>query len=249
MNTQQLIKLILHRLKETGLSAAQASIRAVGNHYLIRNMQRRGGAPSFEALQALCRVLGLEFYVGPPRTPSAIPHEARASRDTERDAPPPWAGRLREQILQDLTKTLNRPNDLDILDNPLWASLHKLSAAAGEGAGDLGESVAGYIAFTRQWLDRNEFYPPLCTIISVKGDSMEPTLPDGSYILVDRRSPEAKHGRIYVIRTDEGLIVKRLEKRADGGLRLTSDNPAWDPVPWPNRAELVGEVKWMGKLM
>ena len=42
---------------------------------------------------------------------------------------------------------------------------------------------------------------------------------DGSYILVDRRSSESRHGRIYVVRTDEGLIVKRLERDAAGTSR------------------------------
>ena len=49
------------------MKPATASRKAVGNPYLIRNM-RRGGWPSVENLQALCQVLGLEFYIGPPRT-------------------------------------------------------------------------------------------------------------------------------------------------------------------------------------
>ena len=72
-----------------------------------------------------------------------------------------------------------------------------MSAAAGDGTGDLEESVAGYIAFTGQWIECHAPHPPLCAIISVKGDSMEPTLPDSSYILVDRRSSKPRHGRIY----------------------------------------------------
>ena len=39
---------------------------AVGTPELIRDM-RRGRVPSVERFRALCEVLGLEFYVGPPR--------------------------------------------------------------------------------------------------------------------------------------------------------------------------------------
>ena len=40
---------------------------AVGTPELIRDM-RRGRVPSVERFRALCEVLGLEFYVGRPRS-------------------------------------------------------------------------------------------------------------------------------------------------------------------------------------
>ena len=55
-------------------SARQASIEAVGNDQLIRNM-RRGQVPSVEKFRSLCRVLGLEFYVGPPREVGTVEEE------------------------------------------------------------------------------------------------------------------------------------------------------------------------------
>ena len=53
-------------LERRGISARAASIRAQGAPELIRDM-RRGHVPSVERLRSLCEVLGLEFYVGPPR--------------------------------------------------------------------------------------------------------------------------------------------------------------------------------------
>ena len=46
-------------------------MEAVGTSEMIRDM-RRGRLPSVERLQRLCEVLGLEFYVGPPRSPGSI---------------------------------------------------------------------------------------------------------------------------------------------------------------------------------
>ena len=54
-----------------GWSARQASMRAVGTPELIRDM-RRGRVPSVERVRALCEVLDLEFYVGPPRSGSPV---------------------------------------------------------------------------------------------------------------------------------------------------------------------------------
>ena len=53
-------------LERRGISARAASMRAQGAPEMIRDM-RRGHVPSVERLRSLCEVLGLEFYVGPPR--------------------------------------------------------------------------------------------------------------------------------------------------------------------------------------
>ena len=77
---------------------------------------------------------------------------------------------------------------------------------------------------------------------------MEPTLPDGSVILVNRAQRNRSQGRIYVVRTDDGLVVKRCGWDGAGWL-LASDNPsgAWPPVPWPDDAEVIGEVRWAAR--
>ena len=64
---RELLELIDEVLAERGWSARQASIEAVGTPNLIMNM-RRGRVPSIERLRSLCEVLGLEYYVGRPRT-------------------------------------------------------------------------------------------------------------------------------------------------------------------------------------
>ena len=84
-------------------------------------------------------------------------------------------------------------------------------------------------------------------MISVRGDSMEPTLPAGCKILVDRQRRRRRVGNIYVITTLDGLVVKRLGRSEGGRWLLVSDNdaPDWPDVPWSDDAEVVGEVKWM----
>ena len=68
---QDLLDEIERAVRARGWSARQASIRAVGTPELIRDM-RRGRVPSVERIRALCEVLGLEFYVGPPRSSSPL---------------------------------------------------------------------------------------------------------------------------------------------------------------------------------
>ena len=64
---RELLELIDEVLAERRWSARQASIEAIGTPNLIMNM-RRGRVPSIHRLRSLCDVLGLEFYVGRPRT-------------------------------------------------------------------------------------------------------------------------------------------------------------------------------------
>ncbi|MCE2543540.1 MAG: S24 family peptidase [Acidobacteria bacterium] len=57
-------------------------------------------------------------------------------------------------------------------------------------------------------------------------------------------------GRIYVVRTEDGLIIKRAGKDAGGSWQLVSDNPdkhTWPTRPWPPDAPMNGEVKWTGR--
>ena len=76
---------------------------------------------------------------------------------------------------------------------------------------------------------------------------MAPTLPDGCSILVDRKRREPHEGRIYVMRTEEGLVVKRLGKDEKGRWLVVSDNPDWPPAPLLYGTDIIGEVRWMGR--
>ena len=66
MRVEDILREIDAALERRGISARAASIRAQGAPEMIRDMLR-GHVPSVERLRSLCEVLGLEFYVGPPR--------------------------------------------------------------------------------------------------------------------------------------------------------------------------------------
>ena len=85
--------------------------------------------------------------------------------------------------------------------------------------------------------------------MKVQGESMEPTLPEGSSILVDRARRRRRAGGIFVVRTGDGVVIKRLGKDATGSWQLLSDHPAWEPTPWPDDAAIIDEVKWMARTL
>ena len=121
-----------------------------------------------------------------------------------------------------------------------------VEASGGYGTYPGDEAVTNYAWFRQGWLKQHNINPNQADVIRVAGDSMEPTLPDGSSILVDRQRRSRRKGRIYVLQTEDGLMVKRAG-REKAGWQLLSDNPYWPSVAWPDDAQVVGEVRWCAK--
>ena len=122
--------------------------------------------------------------------------------------------------------------------------LLEFASAAGVGAEVYDETPVGLLWFRNDWLLSHSIDPEQSNIISVRGESMEPTLPDGCSILVDRKRREPHEDRIYVMRTEEGLVVKRLGLDEEGDWQIESEHSAWPPAPWTDTTEIIGEVRW-----
>ena len=122
------------------------------------------------------------------------------------------------------------------------------AAAAGAGAHADAEHVLGYVPFRQDWLAQRSLNPDQCSVIEVVGDSMEPTLENGAFILVDHRRRQRRSDRIFCIRTEDGPVVKRVVRIA-GAWRLFSDNEAYRPLPWPAEGTVIGQVMWTGRTL
>lgn len=134
--------------------------------------------------------------------------------------------------------------------------LYDVRAAAGHGAVVEEEKVTDSLAFKRQWIHQELHANPAdLYLIYVDGESMEPTLRPGDVILVDRRSAQAvPRDGIYVLRMDGSLLVKRLQRLPGRKVKVTSDNPAYEPfelaldAPGEDLA-IIGRVVWSGRRM
>lgn len=85
----------------------------------------------------------------------------------------------------------------------------------------------------------------LC-IITAKGDSMSPTIPENCQLLVQKSVP--KEGQICVVRIDDELYVKRLQKLPK--YRLISDNKSYENIELEGREyDIVGVVVGFFKRM
>ena len=125
---------------------------------------------------------------------------------------------------------------------------HGAGIAAGAGGNPDDERVLGSLAFRNDWLRRHGLNTAQCRVIEVIGDSMEPTLEHRAVILVDFQRTIRRRDKIFAVRTEDGPIVKRLQRTEDGW-QLVSDNTAYTPVPWPGGAVVLGQVMWTGRTL
>ena len=213
--------------KRAGLAQVELAV-ALGDRYnqqMISNVERGRRSLRFAGAAKAAKELGvsLDYLAGLTADPTpaadrsgaaSVIAEARTGYEAE-DSP----GRRPVEVLE-------------------------IASAAGVGAEVFDETRVGLLWFRNDWLTSHSIDSAHCNIISVSGASMEPTLPDGCSILVDRNRREPIEGRIYVLRTEEGLVVKRLGLDELGNWQVVSDNADWPPTPLRYGAEIIGEVRW-----
>ena len=135
-----------------------------------------------------------------------------------------------------------------LLADENFVPIPRLSARAGAGPGQVNDvvEVEGALQFRLDFLASINLSPRNAKIISVKGGSMAPTIPDGSVLLINRADTTPRHNNIYAFMHEGGLLVKRFMLRS-GELVAVSD--AGDPdIHFDETSPplIQGRVVWMG---
>ena len=139
--------------------------------------------------------------------------------------------------------------------DPNWqehVGIDQLDTTVGADGTVRDETVTRRLKFPYPWLRRHGLRPHTCRIVRMTGEAMEPTIPDGSAILVDTATTDPRDGSIVVVRIGNQQVVRRLTHDPEAGWLLSNDNPdkvAWPTEPWPENATIVGEVKWLGRAL
>lgn len=149
-----------------------------------------------------------------------------------------------------------RPDNGDIRFNGIeyaFARRMALSISAGNGLEPVDDGEAESMAFPVVWLRRQRINSDLAVLVSVKGDSMAPVIPDGALVLIHVAERSISAAGIYAFNLDGQSFVKRIvpqSTEADGrpgALALLSDNPAYPPLVLSgrdlNRITIVGRVR------
>lgn len=79
--------------------------------------------------------------------------------------------------------------------------------------------------------------------VKVQGDSMEPTIRDGDPVFIEPYKGDFANNRIYIIKRQDDVFVKRLKKAEGESYQIISDN--LDYLPYTlNESEfqIIGRV-------
>ena len=227
MSLSLLLRRIDTLLKAKGLSERKACQQANLGVDAIRTI-RRGHEPKISTLVALADALGVapDHLIGPVMG---------GGRSLAQGLPAP-----------DVTgASLVEINDTE------YAAIGRFDAQLSAGPGSLLEhepEPLGYHLIEAQWLQAvTRTAPQHMAVVRVAGDSMETTLFDGDWVLLDRLQNRASREGIYGLRVGFDLWVKRLtldlEQRK---ILILSDNPAYPPQRLvEDDLQVVGRVCWI----
>lgn len=124
--------------------------------------------------------------------------------------------------------------------------LREATGSMGGGSTETGSRALTYLSFRTEWI-RAKGNPENMTVIRAFGDSMDPTIADGSVVLIDEGRRQFVRNKIYYLRYNGQMYIKRLVER-DGQLAIVSDN---DPnaylVSDADDFEIIGRCIWAAR--
>ncbi len=147
------------------------------------------------------------------------------------------------------------PDAQPTADDDIYAyiPLYDARISQGHGAWNDGIKILTKLAFTRYSLRKKGLDPAKLAAVRVDGDSNEPLLSDGDTVMVDLSRNVLQGEAFYVIRIDDLLYAKRLQREFDGSILVISANPAYRVITVPqsqlSSLQVIGRVVWAGGWM
>lgn len=107
----------------------------------------------------------------------------------------------------------------------------EVAASAGPGRLALDEKPIDYMWFNGAWLRQTYGVNPNdLKLLPSTGDSMAPTIVPGAMLMVNTGKAACQPGDgIFVVRLEGDILVKRLQRVPGGKIKVSSDNPAYEP--------------------
>ncbi|WP_108449096.1 LexA family transcriptional regulator [Halomonas sp. BN3-1] len=124
-------------------------------------------------------------------------------------------------------------------------NLYDIEAAAGDGRSLEAEEVETTIYFPGEQLAAQGLDPAHVVGVKVRGDSMEDTLADGDWVLVDRKDRPDRPEGVFLLLVEGERRIKRVQRVAGGAWVLISDNSHYQAEMIP--PEKLGNVAVLGR--
>ena len=261
------IEELLEAIKRSPRSERDISIAAVGHGGAIRNL-RSNGDMRVSTLEALCRELDQEFYVGPRRP--AVPQDVTQALDLGGDCDiatavdaitslsnTMGAVRARGEALikadiqrggEALGRELERFNQLHKglearQQGLLPVALAGVDATAGAARARFYEmrmSIAFPVRLIPDWAKHLSL-----VFMRAVGDSLAPDLGDGQMVLLDRSKTKPVQGIPFLLHSVDGFAVRSFLS-IEGRWMAWIDESNPDRMLDLERDQVIGGVAWTG---
>ncbi len=124
--------------------------------------------------------------------------------------------------------------------------LREATGSMGGGSTETGARTITYLCFRTEWI-RSKGNPKFMSVIRAFGDSMYPSIEDGSVVLVDEGRKQFVRGKVFYIRMNGMMYIKRLVE-IGGGIYVASDNDKnMLAVADADDFEIIGRCIWTGR--
>lgn len=223
MNRHEIGNRLLNIRNEKGLSRAEVASKADIGTTTLQQWETGSREASIETLAKLAKL----YQVSPQWLIFGTPDTATHNDDLA-----------------------NQPPAIHIVfqDDFVLIPMYDIEVSAGNGLFTDGVTQPiKHVAYRRDWLRNKGLDPHHLAVVCNNGDSMEPTIPNSSCMLVNLLKNQAYDGNIYILRLDDRIYVKRTQWIPTGGLRIISDNKLYEPFDLTkdyvtNHLEVCGEV-------
>lgn len=243
----------LRKVREKTLGSIEIAAKKLGvNKNTIGTYERGRTLPDIDFLMTFAEVTGADFIrlleLRIQQSPSPGADVTKAIMESIANA---------LECLQDVESLQKQLDQYKAAESSLVAvPLYDVRAAAGHGALPAETPHSDVLHFNEAWI-RQELRasPEDLYLIYVDGESMEPTLRSGDVILLDRRATKPDREGIYILRMDGMLLVKRLQALPGASVKVSSDNPAYEPFVLmladmeSQDFAILGRVVWSGRRM
>jgi phage repressor protein C with HTH and peptisase S24 domain len=123
------------------------------------------------------------------------------------------------------------------------------TASMGDGSLVVSKEIISHLSFRADWL-LGKGSPAKMAVINAQGSSMEPTISDGSVVLIDEsKVTDPVNGKIYFVCYGDEIYLKRLRVDRSGRvLALISDRDDSElPLDPDIYFQILGRALWTGK--
>lgn len=125
----------------------------------------------------------------------------------------------------------------------------EVKLSAGGGAFVQSEGMRDFFAFRKDWLSRTVTSKRNAVLVQVIGNSMAPTILEHDVVMIDTGQCHLYDGKIYALRMDNTVMIKRIAPRPGDKVLVISDNKdEYEPYEASRQdINVLGQVVWFAR--